>query len=179
MDNFLATSFLYNRHVCQLFCWLFLRSHVIHYLMFFGVKLESQKYEFMLMRGCYDIMSPSNEPACDFDITSSLLLRYSCTEHSSRMRTNRTITRLRSEWVATRPIVDRQTHVKTLLPPCGRKKSSSNCNFLLTPNSLIRFFWCGGGVLSDITIFLPSAHQIFPHRTLGSDLLMENFILGF
>ena len=41
-------------------------------------------------------------------------------KHSSRMRADRAVTRRGSEIVAMRPIVDRQTPVKTLPSPCGR-----------------------------------------------------------
>ena len=41
-------------------------------------------------------------------------------KHSSRMRTDRAVTRMSSERIAKRPIVDRQTPVKTLPSPCGR-----------------------------------------------------------
>ena len=45
-------------------------------------------------------------------------------KHSSRMRTDRAVTRLRSEQVAMRPIVDRQTPVKTLSSLAVGKKLS-------------------------------------------------------
>ena len=41
-------------------------------------------------------------------------------KHSRRMHTDRIVIRPSSEQVAMRPIVDRQTPVKTVPSPCGR-----------------------------------------------------------
>ena len=61
----------------------------------------------------------SIQQECDL-APSRVLNDYTTRKHSARMRTDRAVTRPSSERVAKRPIVDRQTPVKTLPSPCGR-----------------------------------------------------------
>ena len=68
----------------------------------------------------------------DFSASKSSTTR----KHSSRMRTNRTITRPSSEPVSMRPIVDRQTPVKTL-PSLAVGNNHTNINFTHNEDPLI------------------------------------------
>ena len=52
------------------------------------------------------------DESCTFQLIQDIVLR--TRKHSSRMRTDRAVTRMTSDRVAIRPIVDRQTPVKTL-----------------------------------------------------------------
>ena len=54
-----------------------------------------------------------------YSIEDKIQKRIKTRKHSSRMHTDRAV-RPGSERVAMRPIVDRQTSVKTLPSPCGR-----------------------------------------------------------
>ena len=75
-------SFVLNVNDCErwqcdtfkVFCWL-VKSQLIHLHDVFEVKLKEAKISAsMFMKWCHDTMSPSNEPACDVNITSSFLV---------------------------------------------------------------------------------------------------------